>query len=87
MLGRLPKQGRHTVWTTLQSFIPESADILYRRSALSSVLTASLELVKQGALEIRQDGAFRPIYLRGREANDHTPSEEPMNMNAGENNV
>lgn len=65
MLGALPKQGRATVWTTLQSFVPENADPLYRRSAISSVLTASLEMAKQGALEIRQDGPFRPIYMRG----------------------
>jgi segregation and condensation protein A len=70
MLGRLPKQGRHTVWTTLQSFMPEDADPLYRRSALSSVLTGALELAKQGQLEIRQDGLFRPVYLRGREADE-----------------
>lgn len=67
MLGKLPKSGPHTAWTTLLSFMPDGADPLYRRSALSSVLTASLELAKQGGVELRQDGLFRPIYLRGRE--------------------
>jgi segregation and condensation protein A len=28
------------------------------------MFTAGLELVKQGKADIRQDGAFRPIYLR-----------------------
>ena len=65
MLGRLPRKGTHSVWTTLQSFLPEgSRDRLYVRSALSSMFTASLELAKQGKVEIRQDGLFRPIYLR-----------------------
>ena len=84
MLGRLPKQGRNTVWTTLQSFLPETADPLYSRSALSSVLTASLEMVKQGTLEIRQDGLFRPIYLRGRDADPQAPNTPQEPQSAGE---
>ena len=65
MLGSLPKKGLQTVWATLESFIPDGIkDKLYGRSALASTLTAGLELVKQGKLEIRQDGLFRPIYLR-----------------------
>ncbi|MGQ0526954.1 MAG: segregation and condensation protein A [Alphaproteobacteria bacterium] len=65
MLGALPRQGLNSVWTTLESFLPENIrERLYGRSALASTLTAGLELVKQGRLEIRQDGLFRPIYLR-----------------------
>lgn len=65
MLGKLPRKGLHSVWTTLESFIPEGIkDRLYGRSALASTLTAGLELAKQGKLEIKQDGLFRPIYLR-----------------------
>ena len=34
MLGNLPKNGLHTVWATLHSFLPEdSEDTLYTRSA------------------------------------------------------
>jgi segregation and condensation protein A len=40
-------------------------DTLYMRSSLASLLTATLEMAKQGNLELRQDGPFRPIYLRG----------------------
>lgn len=66
MLGQLPKKGLHSAWATLESFLPEGIkDKLFGRSALASTLTASLELAKQGALEIRQDGLFRPIYMRG----------------------
>ena len=65
MLGNLPKNGLQSVWTTLESFMPEGIkDRLFGRSALASTFTAGLELVKQGKLEIRQDGLFRPIYLR-----------------------
>lgn len=68
MLGSLPKKGLQSVWATLESFIPEGIkDRIYGRSALASTLTAGLELVKQGKLEIRQDGLFRPIYLRALE--------------------
>ena len=68
-LGKLPKKGIHSVWTTLESFVPEGIkDQLYGRSAMASTFTAGLELAKQGKLEIKQDGLFRPIYMRGREA-------------------
>ncbi len=65
MLGNLPKSGPFSVWTTLQSFMPDNIDDpLLRRSSLASTFTAGLELAKQGKVEIRQDGLFRPIYLR-----------------------
>lgn len=65
MLGQLPRKGLQSVWTTLESFIPEGIkDRLFGRSALASTLTAGLELAKQGRLEIKQDGLFRPIYMR-----------------------
>lgn len=65
MLGNLPRSGPHSVWTTLHSFMPENIqDPLLFRSSLASTLTAGLELAKQGKVEIRQDGTFRPIYIR-----------------------
>lgn len=65
MLGQLPKSGIHSVWATLESFVPEGIkNRLYGRSALASTFTAGLELAKQGRIEIRQDGLFRPVYLR-----------------------
>jgi segregation and condensation protein A len=52
-------------WETMTSFLPEELrGGLVWRSAVSATLSASLELVKQGKLELRQDGPFRPIYLR-----------------------
>ena len=35
-----------------------------RVSALASGFTASLELAREGVLELRQDRAFEPIYMR-----------------------
>ena len=65
MLGNLPRSGPHSVWTTLQSFIPEGIkDPLLIRSSVASTFTAGLEMAKQGTLEMRQDGPFRTIYLR-----------------------
>ncbi len=65
MLGNLPKSGLQSVWTTLQSFLPDNIkDPLLLRSSIASTFTAGLELAKQGRVEIRQDGLFRPIYLR-----------------------
>ncbi len=68
MLGALPKKGMQSVWTTLHSFLPDDeeseSDPFFKRSALASTFTAGLELVKQGKLEVRQDGLFRPVYLR-----------------------
>jgi len=52
-------------WKTLTSFLPEELrGGLIWRSAIASTLAASLEMSKQGKLDLRQDGPFRPIYLR-----------------------
>ncbi len=65
MLGALPKNGNVSVWTTLASFLNgKEDDPLRARSILASTLSASLELVKRESAEIRQDGLFKPIYIR-----------------------
>jgi segregation and condensation protein A len=63
MLGRMPD------WAALSSFVPDgSADVLTNRSALAATFAASLELTKAGVIELRQDGAFEPIFLRRAES-------------------
>jgi segregation and condensation protein A len=56
-------------WGTFDSWL---ADYMMepgmRRSVMASSFTASLELAREGLLELRQEGAFKPIYLR-RKAN------------------
>ena len=53
-------------WTDISSYLPEGweLDPMRRRSATASTFAASLELVKEGQLEIRQADAFAPIQLR-----------------------
>ena len=52
-------------WTTLQSFLPPGlADDTVGRSYVAATLTATLELVRTGRLQIRQGGNVAPIHLR-----------------------
>ncbi len=53
-------------WTDMASYLPEGwdADPGRRRSATASTFAASLELVKEGQLEIRQTDSFAPLQLR-----------------------
>ncbi len=60
--------GQRIDWSTIESFVPEGASGLYRKSALASSFVAALELAKQGRVEIRQKSAFAPLYLKGVEA-------------------
>ncbi|WP_372573131.1 segregation and condensation protein A [Ruegeria jejuensis] len=55
-------------WTEMASYLPEGweMDPMRRRSATASTFAASLELVKEGHLEIRQSDTFAPIHLRKR---------------------
>lgn len=65
--GKLPEMTR---WTSLQAVAPAGGGAdsggANRASCLASTLAASLELVKEGALEARQLEAFADLYLRAR---------------------
>lgn len=56
------------VWTDLSTYLPEgwSSDPARKRSATAATFAASLELAKEGAVEIRQSDTFAPIELRRR---------------------
>ncbi|MDG1067308.1 MAG: ScpA family protein [Sulfitobacter sp.] len=56
-------------WGDLMSFLPDGweVDPVKRRSATAATFAASLELVKEGHLEIRQSESFAPIQLRKRD--------------------
>lgn len=56
--------GERIDWSTIESFLPEEAEGLYRKSALASSFVAALELAKQGRVELRQKSAFAPLYLK-----------------------
>ena len=52
-------------WRELAGFLPEELrGGVFRRSMLASTFAASLEMARDGRLELRQDRAFGPIYLR-----------------------
>ena len=55
-------------WTDISSYIPEGwdKDRARIRSATASTFAASLELAKEGRVELRQSDTFAPIELRRR---------------------
>ncbi|GLS81081.1 segregation and condensation protein A [Paracoccus marinus] len=55
-------------WTDLADFMPDGwdASAARRRSATAATFAASLELAKQGRVQIRQEGSFAPIAIRRR---------------------
>ena len=65
--------GQAQDWTVLDSYLvryiaaPEQ-----RPTVIASAFSASLELVREGRLALRQDGAFAPLWVRGL-----TPEPEP----------
>ncbi len=65
-LGRLRRVlGDIPEWNRLFSFLPdELKDSLMTRAALASTFTASLEMVREGELQLRQEGTYGPIYIR-----------------------
>lgn len=67
--------GQATAWTDLAAYLPEGwqAQPARRRSATAATFAASLELARQGRIELRQADAFAPIHLR-RKPLDSDPS-------------
>lgn len=57
--------GTVTDWTALDSFLLEYlTEPEERATAVASSFAATLELVREGHMEVRQEGAFKPLYLR-----------------------
>lgn len=77
MLGYIPQ------WSELSVFLPEEWEDeaesekseVVLRSAYASTFAASLELAKQGLIDLRQEGTFGPIYLRPANTNTNTNNE------------
>jgi segregation and condensation protein A len=63
LLGTMNDWGTFDVWLERYLATPE-----LRRSVRASSFTASLELAREGVIELRQDEAFKPIFLRRRSA-------------------
>lgn len=63
LMGAMDDWGTFDRWLERYFVSPE-----LRRSVRASSFTASLELAREGVLELRQEEAFQPIYLRRRNA-------------------
>lgn len=63
-----PILGEVVDWTDLMHYLPEGwqLDPKRRRTAAAATFAASLELAKQGRIEIRQRETFAPISIRAR---------------------
>ena len=59
-------------WTDIASYLPDgwSENPKKWKSATASTFAASLELAKEGKIEIRQDSIFSPIQIKKRAASD-----------------
>ena len=57
--------GEISDWTALDHYLLRYMSSPKERvTAIASAFAASLEMVREGKLEIRQEGAFEPLYLR-----------------------
>ena len=71
--NRLEKMlGTAIDWTKIEDFLPINNDtteegILFRRSSLASIFSASLELSKEGLIEISQNKTFGSIKFKVKE--------------------
>ena len=51
-------------WSDIRSFLPDTQDPQFRKSALASSFVATLELARKGKLELGQESPFAPLYIR-----------------------
>lgn len=69
ILTRLLGQDVSQDWQALNGYLTAFVGTEEERvTALASSFAASLELVREGQLEIRQSGNFAPLYIKGRKA-------------------
>lgn len=56
-------------WQVLQHFLPRDlTQPLDQRSALASHFVASLELAREGLVNLRQSNSFAPLYIRAKDS-------------------
>lgn len=77
--------GHRFGWHELAAWLPDDwrNEGKRRRSATAASFAAALELVKNGALEIRQEGAFAPIWLKPRHDDDRQAVNQQEDGEAG----
>ena len=52
-------------WATIESFLPDTLDGAFRKSALASSFVAALELARMGKAELRQQSRVRAALFEG----------------------
>jgi segregation and condensation protein A len=63
-------------WTSIDQYLLQYiADPAMRATVFASSFSASLEMVREGTIEIQQEAAFSPIWLRRRDS-EHKQSRE-----------
>ncbi|MXN64562.1 segregation/condensation protein A [Stappia sp. GBMRC 2046] len=76
--------GQTLDWTPIDSYLLRYiADPGQRSTVLASSFSASLELVREGEIELRQSGPFERLYLRKR-SGDENPQEAESPSGDGE---
>ena len=70
--------GESRDWTELDSWlIAYGVEPKMRRSARASSFSASLEMVREGQIELRQDEAFAPLWMRAVQPDAQPRAAEP----------
>jgi len=70
--------GASTDWSCLDEYLIQYVvEPAMRPTALASSLAATLELVREGKVEVHQQSAFAPIFLRKRADGAPTPPGDP----------
>ncbi|MDR3498699.1 MAG: ScpA family protein [Parvibaculum sp.] len=63
-------------WGRIDAYLPvEYMSGEMRRSALASTFSAALVLAKDGEVELRQTGAYQPLFMRRKKPEDLKPEE------------
>jgi len=72
-------------WTVLDDFLLHyCVDMQTARTIRASALSASLEMVREGRFDMRQDQAFAPLWVR-RRAEDYSRSKRRCSLGLGMN--
>jgi segregation and condensation protein A len=86
LIGKIPD------WASLDQFLPiELRGDIISRSAMASTFVAALQITKEGKMQMRQSGAFEPIFIRDADRKDGSdlapnPKNDPKNDNETEIN-
>lgn len=80
MLGMMFDWGRIDAYLPTEYMTPEM-----RRSALASTFSAALVLAKDGEVEIRQAGAYQPLFMRRKRTEAGAPGETDPVQDTNEN--